>query len=390
MEYLYKKTEKANLEISLFARNNVNEIHLFAKNTFPGSFDDQLNNILNALNAYLDENGIPYGAVTFARYFVSDYSNQAEALKSINTRCAGHKTCAVSIVQQPPLDENKIAAWFYIIDDRTGKALDARAVSDTDIRIKRGNYEHFWSTQLMPGNGSVESSHQTTNIFSDYSRTLEKCGYSLKDNLIRTWLFVKDIDFNYYGLVEARKEFFHRHGMTKDTHFVASTGIGGSHADPKISVLMDAYAVGGISQKQIRFLEARENLNPTHEYSVTFERGTSLDYGDRRHIFISGTASIDREGKILYRNDVRKQAGRTIENIAALLASADATLRDVAQMIVYLRDIADARSVIDYFNERYRDIPKAVLLAPVCRPGWLIEIECIAIKAVENPNFGKF
>jgi Putative translation initiation inhibitor, yjgF family len=153
---------------------------------------------------------------------------------------------------------------------------------------------------------------------------------------------------------------------------------------------MDAYAVGGISQEQVKFLEARENLNPTHEYSVTFERGTSLDYGDRRHIFISGTASIDREGKILYRNDVRKQAGRTIENIAALLANADATMRDVVQMIVYLRDIADARPVIDYFNERYREIPKAVLLAPVCRPGWLIEIECIAIKAVDNPDFDRF
>ena len=201
---------------------------------------------------------------------------------------------------------------------------------------------------------------------------------------------MKDIDFNYHGLVRARREFFSRHDMTKDTHFVASTGIGGRYADPQKNVLMDAYAVGGISPDQVRFIEARENLNPTHEYGVTFERGTSLDYGDRRHIFISGTASIDREGKILYRNDVRNQVNRAIENISALLATAGANTNDIAQMIVYLRDMGDARSVMDYFKEKYQHIPKAILLAPVCRPGWLVEIECMAVKSTENAGFSDF
>ena len=387
MEYLQLRTEKTTLEIAVFAEGGAREFHLFVKNNAPDGFAGQLSNIGGALDEWLQEYHICANAVVFARYFVSDYANQATALETVLDQIAAVPR-AVSIVEQPPIDGNKVAAWFYIIDD--GRPAEAEALSDRELRVRRGGYEHLWSTRLAVGDGLPASFYQTAHIFENYSDSLEKRGGSLKDNCIRTWLFVKDIDFNYGGLVEARRELFRRHGMTEETHFISSTGIGGRCADPQISVMMDAYAVGGVRPEQIRFLEARENLNPTHEYSVTFERGTSLDYGDRRHIFISGTASIDSAGKVLHTNDVRRQADRAMENIAALLADADADLGDVAQMIVYLRDISDAGTVSHYFHENHRDIPKIIVLAPVCRPGWLVEIECTAIRRADNPAFGNF
>ena len=42
------------------------------------------------------------------------------------------------------------------------------------------------------------------------------------------------------------------------------------------------------------------------------------------------------------------------------------------------------------FNHRFPDIPKVIVLAPVCRPGWLIEMECMATKAITNEAFPKF
>jgi hypothetical protein len=30
--------------------------------------------------------------------------------------------------------------------------------------------------------------------------------------------------------------------------------------------------------------------------------------------------------------------------------------------------------------ERFPEHPKVFLLAPVCRPGWLVEMECMAVK----------
>ena len=109
---------------------------------------------------------------------------------------------------------------------------------------------------------------------------------------IRTCFFVRDVDVNYAGVVKGRKEEFVRLGLTEKTHYLASTGIQGQIADSRSLVLLDAYAVDGLQAEQIRFLHAPEYLNPTYEYGVTFERGTAVEYGDRKHIFISGTASI--------------------------------------------------------------------------------------------------
>ena len=64
-------------------------------------------------------------------------------------------------------------------------------------------------------------------------------------------------------------------------------------------------------------------------------------YGDRRHVLISGTASINNKGEIKYPKNIVKQTERMWANIEALLEEADCTYQDVCQMIVYLRDNSD-------------------------------------------------
>jgi enamine deaminase RidA (YjgF/YER057c/UK114 family) len=191
-------------------------------------------------------------------------------------------------------------------------------------------------------------------------------------------------------MVVARREYFEREGLTSHTHYIASTGIEGRYIYPEILVLIDAYAIANIQQEQIRYLHAPAHLNPTYEYGVTFERGTTVDYGDRRHVFISGTASINNRGEIMHPFDIEKQTVRTFENIHALLAEAGATMQNVAHMVIYLRDIADQAVVNRYIAQHYPDIPRVMLWAPVCRPGWLVEVECMAIVPIDNHRFEKF
>jgi len=73
-----------------------------------------------------------------------------------------------------------------------------------------------------------------------------------------------------------------------------------------------------------------------------------------------------------------------------LLADAGARLEDLTHTIVYLRDIADYAVTEDYINRHYPEIPYVIVQAPVCRPGWLIEIEGIAIKAIHNPQYNNY
>ena len=69
------------------------------------------------------------------------------------------------------------------------------------------------------------------------------------------------------------------------------------------------------------------------------------------------------------------------ENVGQLLKETDMTLDDdVMQMTIYLRDMADYTVTKELFDKRFPHTPKLILHAPVCRPGWLIEMECICIK----------
>ena len=256
-------------------------------------------------------------------------------------------------------------------------------------KVQHGAYTHLWGATDISHAPTSEA--QTSLLLKDYTMQLMSNGGRLADNCIRTWFFVQNVDVNYAGVVKARNEEFYTQDLTSKTHFISSTGINGRNADPNVLVQLDTYAVLGLDPKeQIHFLYAPTHLNPTYEYGVSFERGTRVDYGDRRQVFISGTASIDNKGNVVYPGNIRKQTERMWENVEALLTEAECGFEDVGQMIVYLRDTADYTVVNHMFEERFPGVPKVIVHAPVCRPGWLIEMECMATKAVQNEAFEKF
>jgi len=378
------------LSEAVFSNNNVEEIHLMIEANDFDCFDNQLETLLEGLEIYMENVEIPKESLVFTRFFVSDFANQESILTTMKKWAGnGIQQCALSVVQQPPLNDTKVVMWAYIINDRN-QVIQKTLEKEHELVLERNGYTHVWSTLLTSDYKTLTSYNQTFGVFETLDKSLETKGMNIKDHCIRTWLFVKDVDFNYDGVVRSRSSYFDKLDMNIETHFIASTGIEGRHADPNVNVLMDAYSVGGIAEQQVKFLVAPEHLNPTHEYGVTFERGTSVDYGDRRHIFISGTASIDNKGEIVHNHNVSAQIERAILNVEALLKDAEATMNDVSQLIIYLRDVADKKVIEQYFNTNFTDIPKVMVLAPVCRPGWLIEVECIAIKKMEVKGLRNF
>lgn len=313
--------------------------------------------------------------VIFKRYFLSDATNQEPLMKY-------SKEYAVSIIQQPPLDGSKIAVWLYL-----QRGTDVENIHDT-IAVTHNGYRHLWNMGMYDNEG--DSAKQTTTLLCRYEKTLQSFGATLADHCIRTWFFVRDVDTQYTGMVKARKDFFIQHGLTEQTHYISSTGIGGLPADTKALVQLGAYALVGFEPQQQKYLYAPTHLNPTYEYGVTFERGTAMEYGDRSHVLISGTASINNKGEVVHVGDVVLQTQRMWENVSTLLAEAGTTFEDVAQIIVYLRDISDYKMIEKMFKEKFPTIPTVITLAPVCRPTWLIEMECIAIKENRNDAFRDF
>ena len=372
-----------NTSIDIFryeAPEGVSEYHAMLRITNHRlTFKEQVDCLMEAYDQLMQ--GEMKGAVAvFKRFFVSDAANQANYLQALH---AERSDCALSIIEQPPLDGTKIALWVYI-----QRGVQTKALANGIYEVKHGAYRHLWMAGAC--NQASNSEYQMRLLFNDYVMQLLENGCCLADNCIRTWIFVQNVDVNYAGVVKARNEVFATQNLTDKTHFIASTGIAGRHANPKVLVQMDAYAVEGIDKEQIHYLYAPTHLNPTYEYGVSFERGTYVDYGDRRQVFISGTASINNKGEIMYPGDIRQQTLRMWENVETLLKEAECTFEHVAHLLVYLRDIADYTIVREMFEERFPNIPKVYLLAPVCRPGWLVEMECMAVKSISDGRYPAF
>ena len=224
--------------------------------------------------------------------------------------------------------------------------------------------------------------------FENAEKVIASCGGTIAENLHRTWIYCRDIDNNYSGLVEARKAFFDQRGLTVDTHYITSTGIEGVCGVPGRLVRMDSFALFGHKEEQIQYLHAPEMLSPTHIYGVTFERGTRIIYGDRSCYYISGTASIDKAGNVVHEGDVVRQTRRLLENVAALLENGGGKLDDLRQAVIYLRDPADAEKV-NAVLEKYLPAHTARLMVrgSICRPAWLVEMDAIAVNSCGNAAF---
>ncbi len=144
-----------------------------------------------------------------------------------------------------------------------------------------------------------------------------------------------------------------------------------------------------------RAISNRDVLNEAFAYAKpsSFSRGMRIDLNSLAILLISGTASIDEQGRSVHIGDFRAQMHRTFNNITGLLASEGATWRDVVRTTCYLRDIDRDYEAFNeertaFFNKlRLDPLPASTgIEAKLCRPELLIEIEAIAMFRTENES----
>ncbi len=355
------------------------------------SFEDQIAWVNARYRDTVGTLGLAPETAVFRRLFVSDVMNQAPRIvDSSLVSDPSEGPVAVSIVQQQPMPGAKVALLAYHLESET--PVKKARLSKNHIVVEKNGLRHLWSTRLCAGDdtGDFSAGDQTRRVFDDLIGTLKCQGGTLRDDCLRTWIYVKDVDVFYQPMVDSRRELFARHGMNGTSHYIASTGIEGACAHRHDLVAMDAYSVLGLEPEQVSYLNDFDRLNLTREYNVTFERGTRVTYRDRAHYFISGTASIDRHGDVVHKGDVMRQLDRALGNVDALLASGDASLEDMKYLIVYLRDPTDHPRVSSYLDTHFADVPVFIVEGAVCRPEWLIEVEGVGVAAHQQPDLPAF
>jgi enamine deaminase RidA (YjgF/YER057c/UK114 family) len=152
--------------------------------------------------------------------------------------------------------------------------------------------------------------------------------------------------------------------------------------------ILDALATLGNSLVSRRAITNHAALNEAYAYAKpsSFSRGMRIDLGGVTILLISGTASIDEQGKSIHIGDFRAQTRRTFSNITALLQAEGATWHDIVRTTCYLRDIDRDYEAFNeertafYAEQRLDPLPASTgIQAILCRPELLVEIEAIAM-----------
>lgn len=99
-------------------------------------------------------------------------------------------------------------------------------------------------------------------------------------------------------------------------------------------------------------------------------------------VFVSGQIPVDPATGELVATDIRTQADRALKNVAAVVAAAGLTMKDVARVTVYMTDLSQYADM----NETYKtyfpsEAPARVTVQVAGLPKHAsIEIEAIAIR----------
>lgn len=344
----------------------------------PLRIEEQIEQIEIAERELLRNVGIQPRFVAAKHFFVSDLLTQFPAISAYKNR--DQTDYFLSVTEQPPAQGVKASLLVMCLANIKEKVRKGKMFYfDTTSHIR-----HIYAEQIVDdtANAQTDVETQTNKVFANLQNELEALGANVQDNVLRTWIYTPHVDADYPGIVTARKRFFDSIHLTRDTHYIASTGIQGGSNSRFARVSLDAYAAAGSGIGRIRYIQAPEHMSPADLYGVTFERATAVQLGNVDFLFISGTASIDKTGEIVHPGDVVAQAGRTLENISALLQSASFERTDLSSFIVYLRDATDYHLVRPVIESYAKDLTCIYVKAPVCRPGWLIEIEATAARVL--------
>jgi enamine deaminase RidA (YjgF/YER057c/UK114 family) len=211
---------------------------------------------------------------------------------------------------------------------------------------------------------------------------LAREGFSFRD-VTRTWFYLRDI-LDWYGPFNAvRNAAFRRMGLAGaggNAPIPASTGIEGrNHRGGWCALDLVAMRPRNGGRLDVKRLHSRKQ-NEATEYGSAFARALEVRLGDARYVFVSGTASIDDQGRTVHVGDFERQTQHTLETIEALVESAGGSLADVVQATAFLANPSDARAFERILaRTRLEGAPLVTTVADVCRPDLLFELDATAV-----------
>lgn len=375
-----------------------------------GSLRDEVWDALKAVAEVMNAEGAA-GAVVHQTLFLADVT-AAAACRQIVREFYGRNAPATSYIPQRPCGGRRLAIEAVGLG-RGREKVDIRRINEQVVVARHNGVSWVYAEQAVPRTSATGVYEKTVCAYQQLRRLLPDAGARL-DQVVRTWLYLGGIVDNdgptqrYRELNRGRGDVYEHVSFLEErlpeAHhgpaFPASTGIGTAGRSISLSALAvvseadDVVAVPLENPRQTAAYSYARTYSPT---SPKFSRGLALCHGEDATLFISGTASITNS-ETRHAGDVVAQTHETIENIAALiseenlsrhgLAGWGTTLEGLGLARVYIKRPEDHARVRDVCERRLGGAPMTYVVADVCRPDLLVEIEGMAFsrKALANSS----
>ena len=338
------------------------------------------------------------------RIFGSNYI-QADILKArADTMhdCGIYEELPVTYIQgQPFWGEGFSGVQIYAIKPYQPNDI-IWTIYDEKIPCGRG-WKHSGATFIILQNihglqkdSSIDNNreNQTIRMFDQANRLLHQQGATYQ-NVVRTWIYLTNI-LEWYGefnnIRNAKYKEFNliptkANGMaTEQIYLPASTGIQGNNI-LGATALMDMMAILREPNAQIEINQTTGSRQRSpFRYGSAFSRMMIIREKGKKLLHISGTASIDEQGRTLFPDNPREQIQRTFDIVDTLIKQEGASLQNICYATVFLKNQKD----ISIYQEVIKDyglteMPAICVIADICRDELLFELDAIvAVGDIEN------
>ena len=328
-----------------------------------------------ALFDALASEGVGPEAIVSETVFLRQIREHFMLVRSARSRVLGTAGVHATFIGQRPLASVarlEVSAVAIVPRGRAFSSMDG-----TRAKVVRLGDETTLYAGSIHGSGR-DAYDEGLEMFRVAEGLLADAGMSFAD-VVRTWIYVRDIDRHYAALNRARREFFRRCGIERRPASTCVQGI------PFPGVRDFSMTIQAATSPRGRHIAPMRTplLNEAWTYGADFSRGLRIVGANEVTLHVSGTASIDDAGRTVHAGRLEAQVDRMLENIASLLAGQGATFDDLASATAYLRNPDDAPVLRSMFRERGFDgFPCAIVEAPLCRPDLLCETEAVAVLPV--------
>jgi enamine deaminase RidA (YjgF/YER057c/UK114 family) len=259
-----------------------------------------------------------------------------------------------------------------------------RTAKPVATTVLRAGARHLRVLSILPRaelRASADVVDMTYDMLAQAGHALTARGLAFKD-VVRTWIYVRNIERNYRAVNQARNRYFDEQQIVR---LPASTCVGGAVPGATVPVAMDLYAIAGNQEVRVESISP-EPMGEATTYGSAFARGSLVTDPGRKTLLISGTASIDAKGGVVAVGDSKGQLDCMFGNVRGLLAKAGMDFGDAVSATAYLKH---ADSYSDFMRAAAASglsaqLPTTVVVADICRPEWLCEIEMCAMQTVPS------